>query len=49
MIASRNLERLSNSAEEIRSQISTTNKSAQLDHMKCNIRKEEDVSVFFKY
>ncbi|XP_053408508.1 peroxisomal trans-2-enoyl-CoA reductase-like [Mercenaria mercenaria] len=41
MIASRKLDRLSESAKVLQSQIS--NKNAQLDHMQCNIRQEDQV------
>ncbi|XP_060557736.1 peroxisomal trans-2-enoyl-CoA reductase-like [Ruditapes philippinarum] len=41
MIASRKLDRLSKSAEILRSQI--TNNSAKLEHMQCNIRQEDQV------
>ncbi|XP_052805052.1 peroxisomal trans-2-enoyl-CoA reductase-like isoform X1 [Mya arenaria] len=42
MIASRNMERLSESAESMKLQIKP-NSAAQLEHMQCNIRKEEQV------
>jgi len=41
MIASRNLERLSKSADQIKQQL----KTEELHHMQCNIRQEDQVGV----
>lgn len=43
MIASRKLDRLSESAKLLQSQI--TNKNAELEHMQCNIRQEDQVGT----
>ncbi|XP_052254992.1 peroxisomal trans-2-enoyl-CoA reductase-like [Dreissena polymorpha] len=43
MIASRNIERLAHSADQIRNDIKPYNSRVRLEHMQCNIRNEEQV------
>ena len=48
MIASRNVDRLKKSANELRLQLPKDG-SAEIDFVECNIRKEDQVLFWFKY
>jgi hypothetical protein len=47
MVASRNEERLKQAAEEMKKNISSDS-LAEIDHVQCNIRKEEQVIITWK-
>jgi hypothetical protein len=47
MVASRNEERLKQAAEEMKKNINSDS-LAEIDHVQCNIRKEEQVIITWK-